>query len=76
MSELDNFDNYLVSHRVRTVEKRLFQVDLMVMQNSVLNFSSSMFHICFEKDCLLIHRLGYRLDRLLYWLSPILIVGI
>ena len=33
MSEFDNFDSYLVSHRVRTVEKRLFQVDLMVMQN-------------------------------------------
>lgn len=49
MSELDNFDNYLVSPRIRTVEKRLFQVNLMVTQNCVLNFSGSMFHISFER---------------------------
>lgn len=36
---------------IETVEKRLFQVQLMVVQNHVLNFSSSMLHICFEKDC-------------------------
>lgn len=70
VSELDNFDNYLVS------QERFFKVDLMMMQNCVPNFNSSMFHIYFEKDYLRIHRLEYCLDNILYWISLILTVEI